>query len=139
MNKKQRNLKIISILVLIIGIASIGAMLLRPSKAATTFQPLEVGLNFHAGWQDGLHTDADNVIMLDKMAEASVKWVRVDMGWVNIEETGDVFGGAEDPSSTYVPGGSAPNNNWYIKRIDKAVNYANSKGIKVLGLWWTTP
>jgi len=138
-NNIKSKIKIFSIILVVLGIASIGAILLRPSKATTTFQPLEVGLNFHSTWQDGLHTDADNYAMLDKMAEAGIKWVRIDMGWVNIEETGDVFGGAEDPSSTYVPGGSAPNNNWYVKRIDKAVNYANSKGIKVLGLWWTTP
>jgi len=137
MNKKQRNLKIISILVLIIGIASIGAMLLRPSKAATTFQPLEVGSTVAAGWSDGLHTDADNRIIIDKLAAAGVKRVRIDIGWSTIEESGDIYGGSSDPTATYNP--SAPLTHWYIKKIDNAVNYANSKGIKVLGIWWTTP
>ncbi len=96
----------------------------------------EVGINFQAGWSNGLHTDADNRAIIDNIASQGMKWVRIDIGWSTIEEAGDIYGGSSDSTAIYP---SEASNNWYIKKIDNAVNYANSKGIKVIGIWWTTP
>jgi hypothetical protein len=132
-NKKQS--RIVFAFIIACSFAIAGVVFLTNSKASTPFEPIQAGVNFSAGWSD--HTDADNIAIIDRLAAAGVKWVRVDIGWSTIEETGDVYGGASDPTATYNP--SAPLNQWYVKKIDKAVNYANSKGIKVLGIWWTTP
>ena len=123
------------LLVSLLLLASVGSFLLKDSKAQASYQPLAVGVNFQAGW--GSHSDADNVAIIDKLAAAGVKYVRIDMGWASVEYDGDIFGDSTDPTATYNP--AAPVNQWYVKKIDTAVNYANSKGIKVLGIWWTTP
>lgn len=75
---------------------------MRPSKAATTFQPLEVGSTVAAGWSDGLHTDADNRIIIDKLAAAGAKRVRIDIGWSTIEESGDIYGGSKGSERLHI-------------------------------------
>jgi hypothetical protein len=79
-----------------------------------------VGFNWHAGWGD--YTDADNKAIIDKMAAAHMQWARVDIGWCTLEA-----------------GGSGQIADWYVTKLDTAINYASSKGIKVLGLLWCTP
>lgn len=133
--KTNRSHLLIALLV-IVGLGLVGAYSLTRSKAATTFQPLAVGVNFAGSWSD--HSDADNISLLDQMAAGGVKLIRLDVGWNSMEESGDVFGDYTDPKATYVPG-STPLNQWYVKKIDKIVNYANSKGIQVLGIYWGTP
>jgi len=88
----------------------------------TTATPsrLEVGVSWHPLW--GSYTDADNYAIVDKLAAAGVRWVRIDISW------SDIF-----------PTGRAPTGQWAIDKIDRAVNYANAKGIKILGIWWRTP
>ncbi len=78
------------------------------------------GANLHALWSD--YSDATNKAIIDKLAAANIKWVRIDIGWDSIFYTG-------------------PNNieTWAVDKIDSTVNYAASKGIKVLGVWYYTP
>lgn len=131
---KRKNKYLIAGFIIVGAFTIIGAVRLNTNKAQS-YQSLVVGVNFSAGWAD--HSDTDNIAIIDKLAAAGIKQVRIDIGWSTIEEAGDVYGGASDPTATY--NASAPLNQWYVKKIDKAVNYANSKGIKVLGIWWTTP
>lgn len=100
------------------------------------FSKISVGMNFQAGWSNGLHTQLDNEKIIDEAVKAGMKWVRIDIGWSTIEESGDIYGSASDPTATYP---SSASNHWYVKKIDQAVNYAKSKGINVMGVWWTTP
>ena len=60
--------------------------------------------------------------MLDRLAAAGVRWVRMDVGWDGIE---DLAKGARNP--------------WYLGMIDRCVNEANLRGIKVLATLWLTP
>jgi hypothetical protein len=135
---------IILILIGILIITALGTLIMFTSSAATTYQPLVAGATFAAGWSDGLHSDADNRIIIDKMAASGIKRVRIDIGWSTIEDAGDVYGGASDAHAAYDPAKPCVNSTsdpgcWYYGKIDRAVDYARSKGIKVLGIWWTTP
>lgn len=130
--KRQSAILLVTI-TLIAGV--VGYFVFARSNAQTINDPLQIGVNFSAGWSD--HSDADNIEIIDALAAAGIKRVRIDIGWATIEEFGDVYGDASDPTATYNP--DTPLNQWYVKKIDRAVNYANSKGIDVLGIWWTTP
>jgi hypothetical protein len=103
--------------VLIISLAIIMSVVVSRSNAAT---PPAVGFAWHAGW--GNYTDADNFTIVDKMAAAHMQWARIDIGWCTLEE-----------------GGQGQIASWYVTKLDTAINYANSKGIKVLGQLWCTP
>jgi polysaccharide biosynthesis protein PslG len=89
-------------------------------SASTSTSALEIGINWHAGWAS--HSDATNRAIADKMAAAGVTWARIDLGW-----------------DTIFPDGPSPTGQWYVDKIDRAVDYANSKGIKILGIWYRTP
>jgi polysaccharide biosynthesis protein PslG len=91
-----------------------------PAAAMSEVSGLEVGVNWHAGW--GEYSDARNRAIVDQLAAAGVTWVRLDLGWA------DVF-----------PDGPTPTAQSYVDKIDRAVGYANSRGIKVLGIWLYTP
>lgn len=122
-NKKklERLLLIFIFVVIAVIIALLGIKLLKPSKAATTIAP-QVGINLHAGWSQGWNTDTDNKAIIDKAVEAGMTWVRIDMGWCTIEETGD---------NQY--------QNWYLAKLDTSINYAKSKGVKVLAAVHCSP
>jgi hypothetical protein len=90
-----------------------------PTTAASA-SGLEIGVNWHAGWSD--HSDSTNRAIIDKMAAAGIEWARIDLGWANV-----------------FPNGPNPTGQWYIDKIDRAVDYANSKGMKILGIWYYTP
>lgn len=131
--KITKTIKIIFSVAVLLG-ATFGNV--YTARAASGFAPLQAGVNFQAGWGGGLHTDADNAAIIDNIAAQGLKWVRIDIGWSTIEYDGDIYGSSTDPTATYP---SSASNHWYIKKIDYAVNYAKSKGINVLGIWWTTP
>jgi polysaccharide biosynthesis protein PslG len=134
-NKNNLSNKFFTALI-VFFVMALGGYYISQSKAATTFQPIQTGINYQAGWSNGLHTLADNEAIVDNAVAVGMKWVRIDIGWSTIEEAGDIYGGASDPTATYP---SSASNHWYIKKIDHAVNYARSRGLKVLGIWWTTP
>jgi polysaccharide biosynthesis protein PslG len=94
------------------------------TTAATTVTAatsgLEAGVNWHPLW--GSYSDADNYAIVDKLAAAGVRWARIDIGWDNV-----------------FPDGRAPTGQWAIDKVDRAVNYASSRGIKILGIWYRTP
>ena len=79
-----------------------------------------MGVQFHAMWSD--YTDAQRLAVLDKMAAAGVKWVRIDLGWASFQESG--------------PGSYSQ---WYVDRADFVIDAARARGINVLGTLWYTP
>jgi hypothetical protein len=79
-----------------------------------------VGVQFHGLWTDW--TEREQAAVLDRMAEAGVRWVRVDVGWASLEESG-----------TGVPSG------WYVRRVDRVVDMARRRGLRVLATLWGTP
>jgi hypothetical protein len=78
------------------------------------------GVQFHATWSD--YTDAQRLEVLDRLAAAGVKWVRVDMGWASFQE---------DSQSSYTQ--------YHVDKADWIVDQARARGINVLALLWRTP
>ena len=79
-----------------------------------------MGVQFHGTWSN--YSDAERIAVLDKLAEAGVGWVRIDMGWASFQENG---------AQSY--------SQWYVDLVDRLVNEAQARGIKVLGTLWATP
>jgi polysaccharide biosynthesis protein PslG len=79
-----------------------------------------VGVQFHGMWDD--YTDAQRIAVLDKMAAAGLRSIRVDMGWSSFEE-----------------GCRACFNVWYRDRADFVVDAARARGLNVLVTVWRTP
>lgn len=78
------------------------------------------GVNFHCMWE--FYTDADRRAVLDEMAAAHIRWVRIDVSWAGIEwrHKGDW-------------------QTWYANRVDYCVNQAVARGLKVLLILYLTP
>ncbi|HEV7887314.1 MAG TPA: glycosyl hydrolase [Acidimicrobiales bacterium] len=89
-----------------------------PAGAATPLPAF--GAQFHATWGD--YTDAQRAAVLDKLAAAHVQWVRVDVGWRALEETG------KGQFSQY-----------QFDLADKIATMAQARGIKVLATLWGSP
>jgi hypothetical protein len=90
-----------------------------PAAGATSPLPA-FGVQFHATWGD--YTDAQRAEVLDKLAAAHVQWVRIDVGWKALEQTG------KGQFSSY--------------QFNLAMNtftMAQQRGIKVLAELWGTP
>lgn len=79
-----------------------------------------MGVQFHAMWGD--YTDAQRREVLNKMARAGVKWVRIDVGWASFQEQS-----------------RAKVSQWYVDLLDDVVDGARARGIKVLATLWRTP
>lgn len=107
-------------LALIVGsLLTPSTALAQTSEASAQVRPA-MGSVFHATWSD--YDNAKRIRVLDMLAAAGVEWVRIDMGW-------DVF--EKDGPGVY--------NQSYIDLVSHAVDAANARGIKVLGMIWWTP
>jgi hypothetical protein len=80
----------------------------------------DIGVNFHCGWSD--YTDEQRAEVLDRLKAAGAKWVRMDIGWSSLEESG--------------PGQLSQ---WYVDVIDHCVDMARARGLNVLGMLFRTP
>jgi hypothetical protein len=107
------------IFIILVIVIAISISKKPPARTNASTLPA-VGFNWHAGWSD--YSDADNKAIVDKMVAAHMQWARIDIGWCSVEETGPVTVA-----------------NWYVNKLDTAINYANSKGVKILGVYWCTP
>lgn len=108
--------KLIALSLVLAGLFLLGYYIIT-SRAATT---PEIGVNFHATWSD--YNDTQRAAVLDKLAAANVKWIRVDIGWASLEEAG-----------------SGQPSNWYYQIIDSTVSMAKARNISVLGTVLSTP
>jgi aryl-phospho-beta-D-glucosidase BglC (GH1 family) len=82
---------------------------------------LAVGTQFHGTWAE--LSDDDRICILNRMADAGATWVRLDLGWTMIQPTA---------RGEYHMA-------WGVPMIDKVVNMAHSRGLKVLATFWQTP
>lgn len=90
-----------------------------PTAAAPEGIP-GAGVQFHAMWGD--YTDAQRLEVVDKMADAGLKWFRIDFGWSSIQ-----------------PQNGTSYAQWYFDRADLVINAARARGMKVLLTFWRTP
>jgi polysaccharide biosynthesis protein PslG len=81
---------------------------------------LAVGVQLHAMWDD--YSDAQRLAVLDRIAAAHLRWVRIDMGWSSFSERcrGCV-------------------SQWYLDRANFVVDAARQRGLRVLVTAWRTP
>jgi hypothetical protein len=79
-----------------------------------------VGAQFHCTWS--FYSNPARSAVLDKLAAAGVRWVRMDVSWA----------GMEDRSK-------GARNAWYIGMVDFCVDEARKRGIQVLVTLWLTP
>jgi hypothetical protein len=92
-----------------------------PPPPQSPIGPLpSVGTQFHCTWS--FYTDADRRAVLDKLAAAGVRWVRIDVGWSSIEVSS-----------------KGERNQWYVGMVDRCVDEARARGLKVLVTLWLTP
>ncbi len=80
-----------------------------------------VGAQFHGLW--GSYTDADRARVLDRLVDMGAGWVRLDMSWAMIQPTA----GRIDPQG------------WGVRFVDRVVDMASDRGLKVLATLWLTP
>jgi polysaccharide biosynthesis protein PslG len=79
-----------------------------------------VGAQFHCTWS--FYSNAARSAVLDKLASAGVRWVRMDVGWAGIEDRS-----------------KGSRNAWYIGMVDFCVDEARKRGMQVLVTLWLTP
>lgn len=82
--------------------------------------PGVLGVNYHALWAGAGPEERARV--LDEVAASRVPWVRLDIGWQNIQPDG--------PDS-YDPAG--------VRKVDASISEARSRGLKVLLLFYWAP
>jgi polysaccharide biosynthesis protein PslG len=94
--------------------------LLLPARVSASAPLPAFGAQSHALW--GSQTDAERLATLDAVAASGMGWIRLDIGWCTLEETGR--------------GQTAP---WYLARADFVVDAARDRGLQVLATLWCTP
>jgi hypothetical protein len=106
-------------------VASLAALTLAGPRALEDEPRLEVtrpevGVQFHAGWTT--YTDEERLEVVDKLADAGVGWLRIDVGWCSIE-----------------PEASGEVASWYVDNLDAVVDAARERGMEILMTLWCTP
>jgi aryl-phospho-beta-D-glucosidase BglC (GH1 family) len=77
-------------------------------------------VTFHATWD--YRSDDERIALMDKMAAAGIEWVRIDFCWCQFELRGR--GVINEP---------------YVALVDRIVDAARARHLKVLGILWGTP
>jgi polysaccharide biosynthesis protein PslG len=94
---------------------TVSALAVDPSLRAS----IESGVQFHCIWSS--YTDEDREAVLDKIVDANIDRVRIDMAWDGLEES------------------KGQPNKWYVGQADKCVNMAKKRGLEVLITMHMTP
>lgn len=92
----------------------------RPQPEAAEPPLPTVGVQFHGLWRN--YTDEDRAVVLDRLVEAGVEWVRIDLSWAMLQpESGDTY------------------SEWGTDLADRVVGMATDRGLQVLATFWLTP
>jgi hypothetical protein len=86
-----------------------------------TAAKVAVGAQFHGTWSH--LCDVKRAKVLDMLAGAGATWVRIDLGWTTIQPDGP---GRFDMR-------------WGVPFVDKVLNMATARGLKVMVMFWQTP
>ncbi|HZI38899.1 MAG TPA: family 1 glycosylhydrolase, partial [Acidimicrobiia bacterium] len=104
----------------VVGLTALTAQLVSGVAPAGATAIPTFGVQFHATWGD--YTDAQRIALLDKLAAANIRWVRIDIGWRAWEENG-----------------RGVISQWQADMMDRIVAAAEARGIRILGTLWHTP
>ena len=102
---------------LVVALAAVAAVAMAPAASARV--PLR-GVALHSLWAQFSDNDMDRELDLARAAGSSL--VRVDVAWASLEVKGK--GQLSD---------------WYLRRIDRFVNGASARGMKVVVTLWASP
>jgi hypothetical protein len=114
------------------GVANVGASLTGAKGSWSGSKPMphtyrwlsgprpELGSMFHCAWLE--YTDSQREAIFDSLEAAGVEWVRIDVGWSSLQETG-----------------RGQFSQWYVALVDKCVGMAAARGLNVLGMLFRTP
>jgi hypothetical protein len=91
----------------------------RGISTAPASRPV-VGVVFHGTWSS--YTKSDREIVLDRLRDAGVRWVRLDLGWRSFQERKRGSFSA-----------------WYVRLADSVVGMCRARGIHVLAVVHMTP
>lgn len=108
--------------IILTAMLAIGTTLWPATAHAQTAAPAlpGFGVQFHVMWED--YSDQQRIEVLDKLAGAGIKWVRIDVDWPSLQGEG-----------------RGSHSQWAWDRLDFAVNAARARGIDVLATLWRTP
>lgn len=81
---------------------------------------LAVGVQFHGLWAD--YTDGERAEVLDRLAEAGVESVRIDVSWAMLQ-----------------PDGPEGFSSWGVRFVDDVLGMAVERGLQPLVTLWLTP
>ena len=85
-----------------------------------TYDGPAFGVQFHGMWSD--YTDDEREEVLDRLVEAGVEWVRIDLSWAMLQpESGSEY------------------STWGTDFADRVIEMAERRGLEVLGMFWLTP
>lgn len=96
------------------------ASLALGASPALAAGPSLKGVQLHSLWGSSSNADMDRELDMTRDAGANV--VRIDVGWSSLETGG---------KGQYSP--------WYVEKLDRFVNGANARGMKVIATLWGTP
>lgn len=96
------------------------AVVLASAPAATATSRVEVGVQFHGLWSS--YTDADRAVVLDRLAESGAGWVRLDISWAMLQPRSRTEWSSDG-----------------LAYVDRIIDMAAARGLKVLGTFWLTP
>jgi hypothetical protein len=101
--------------------AAVPSVCATKTTASAQTKPLGVGVQFHGTWSS--LTDDNRVCILNSIADSGANWVRIDIGWTTIQPDGrGVYHMA-----------------WGVPFVDKILNMAHDRGLKVMATFWQTP
>ncbi len=105
-----------NLLTMLLSFAVLCLLAPEGADAATRYR----GVQLHSLWESGSGSDMGRELDLASGAGANV--VRVDVGWSSLET-----------------GGKGEVSRWYIEKLDRFVNGAHARGMKVIATLWSTP
>lgn len=101
---------------LLLSIVALCLLAPTAAEAGTRYR----GVQLHSLWAAG--SNSDMVRELDLASRAGANVVRVDVGWSSLES-----------------GGKGQISAWYLQKLDRFVNAADVRGMKVIATLWSTP
>ncbi len=96
-----------------------------PSFTAPSRHPDITGVQYHGLWSD--YSDSARAAILDRMASAGVKYVRLDVAWAQIQPN--------PPSSA----NGGYDLGWAVPRIDARLKEITDRGMKALMVFYWAP
>ena len=83
-------------------------------------RPVRLGVQFHGLWSH--QTAATRAATLDRIKQSGARWVRLDVSWAMIQ-----------------PKKGSYDLVWGVPKVDRVINEARARGLRVLVTFWLTP